>query len=230
MDKWIEKQVSNIVKLHETVDLKKNILDFEDRGVQISRPVPNIEAKNNKINDFWAVQGIVPAEIRPIFWCLHGTKIHKDSELTSRIKKKLDQFPIIDAREIKVSANKGIVTLTGYIDAYWKYKRVQDLCNNIIGVLGVINKLVVVPPRKDFYSDIKTDILNALEHNLFIDSNSITVAVKKGTVTLSGNVKSWIEHGNILRIVEKIQCVKDIIDNLLIDSFVNIMDKISISR
>ncbi|MBD3227385.1 MAG: BON domain-containing protein [Candidatus Lokiarchaeota archaeon] len=160
----------------------------------------------------------------------HKYKLYNDSQLKSKIKKKLEDYPIIDPAEIKVSVNNGIITLTGYIDAYWKYKRIQDVCNNMIGVFGVINKLIIIPSRYNFDCNIKSNILNKLKGNSFINGDSINVSVKKGTVILSGNVESWIEYRTILKIVEKISGVNDIIDNLLIDSFVNITDKISNNR
>jgi osmotically-inducible protein OsmY len=159
---------------------------------------------------------------------LYKVNKYKDKTLISKIEKKLDQYPLINATDIKVAVNGGMVTLEGYIDAFWKYIRVRDLCNDVIGVLGVINNLIVLP-RKKIDTTIVENILNALERNLVVDSNSLAVSVKDGTVTLSGSVDSWIEYRNVLDIVERMSGVEDIIDNLLINSLVNIIDRILIN-
>jgi osmotically-inducible protein OsmY len=149
--------------------------------------------------------------------------------MASKIERKIDEYPIINRSEITISADNGIVTLAGYVDSYWKYIRMRDLCNDVVGVLGVINNIVVVPPRELIDKAIEESIYNALERNLISNRNSITVGVNNGTVILSGNVNSWIEYRNILDITENIPGINDIIDDLFVNSFIDMTNNIPVS-
>jgi osmotically-inducible protein OsmY len=225
----IKKQVLDLLEWDDTVDLKKVAVHIENGKAQIFGVVSSIEAKNNTIEDIWSVEGIKSVEDRLIVKYTYGTKTHSDRILASKIERRLDEFPIIDRSEITISVDNGIVTLAGYLDAYWKYIKVRDLCNDVVGVLGVINNIIVVPPQEQIDKAIAEGIYYALERYSINNINSITVKVNYGTVTLCGNVDSWIEYRNILGIAENIPGINNIVDDLIVNNFIDMANTIPVN-
>ncbi len=95
---------------------------------------------------------------------------------------------------IKVSVDKGWVTLRGEAD--WDYQRsaAKDAVSGLLGVTGVSESITltsrVVP------SDIKNRIEEALKRSAESEGKKIHVAVNGNTVTLSGNVHSYAESAD----------------------------------
>jgi len=94
----------------------------------------------------------------------------------------------IDASQIVVSVNAGIVTLTGSVDMYWKKFRAEQIAADMTGVTNVVNELTIVPTRS--YSDqaIAKDIESSFARNTSLDVKNIDVKVSNGRVTLTGTV------------------------------------------
>jgi osmotically-inducible protein OsmY len=82
--------------------------------------------------------------------------------------------------------------LTGELD--WQYQK--DLAgedvHHIRGVRGVTNAITIKPRVKP--QDIEARIKAALHRNAQIEAENIHVVASGGTVTLTGNVKSWYER------------------------------------
>jgi osmotically-inducible protein OsmY len=116
--------------------------------------------------------------------------VPSDFEIRSMIQKVYLWNTVIDQSKIQLEVDKGIVTLKGTVTTLWEKARAEDLVDDIIGVVGVINELAVVPSES--YADelIAKQILNTLEKNVLIDVDSVNVKVEDGRVLLSGSVQS----------------------------------------
>ena len=86
--------------------------------------------------------------------------------------------------------NGGLVTLEGSVDTYWKKVYAEDLASHIRGVVHIANKLTVVPTKRIVDGAIAREIMAALDRNVAVDSDSITVEVENSVVTLSGIQRS----------------------------------------
>jgi len=117
----------------------------------------------------------------------------KDQLLTAlRHSPRLEQARLlIRAREIDVTVANGMVTLEGTVEDTWQKWRAEDLVADLSGVILVENHLTVVPTESFVDQDIAEDIESALERNLYVVADDVTVEVENGTVTLSGTVTSW---------------------------------------
>ena len=62
-------------------------------------------------------------------------RIHKD------INDRLTDDTDLDASDIEVSVDNGVVTLSGSVDSLWDKRRAEDIVNSVLGVSGVNNKL-----------------------------------------------------------------------------------------
>ena len=83
------------------------------------------------------------------------------------------------------------MTLEGTVDAFWKKEKAKDLASEIRGVVGVTNKIAVVPTQSIVDERLAENIVDALDRNINVNVDDIDVFVEDGTVTLAGTVPSW---------------------------------------
>ena len=69
-----------------------------------------------------------------------------DTAITNAVQAKLFEDPTLKAREIHVSSQNGVVTLTGMVNSNVERLAVERLANQASGVTQVIDQLVVSPP------------------------------------------------------------------------------------
>jgi osmotically-inducible protein OsmY len=115
-----------------------------------------------------------------------------DEDIALSILNVLRWHSSIPLDSVNVKVEKGYVTLTGELD--WQYQK--DLAgedvHHIRGVRGVTNAITIKPRVKP--QDIEARIKAALHRNAQIEAENIHVVASGGTVTLTGNVKSWYER------------------------------------
>jgi osmotically-inducible protein OsmY len=124
----------------------------------------------------------------------------------------------IGGGHIQVSVEAGTVTLEGDVDAYWKRNRAESLMLDIRGVVGVVNRLSVVPDLEPQDTVIADDVKSAIARSACPGRNNINVEVHCGLVTLTGNVPSLLSKHNTPHIAESILGVKGVIDHLVVAS------------
>ena len=122
----------------------------------------------------------------------------------------------IGAGRIGVHVSAGVLTLEGEVDAYWKRSRAELLMLDIEGIVGVINRLAVVPDLVPQDQVIADDVKSAIQRCTCMQRERITVEVRRGLVTLTGQVPSLWSKRNTPHLVESILGVKGVIDNLVV--------------
>lgn len=97
-------------------------------------------------------------------------------------------------KDIKVSVEKGWVTLKGEVE--WDYQRnaAKDSVTELLGVTGVTNRISI--QLKPQPSDIKFRIEEALKRSAESEGRKISVSVDGKKVILSGVVQSISEVGD----------------------------------
>lgn len=94
--------------------------------------------------------------------------------------------------KITAKVENGWLTLEG--EVAWQYQRdaAKRVVEHLFALRGVTNGITVAPIIAQ--ADVKTKIRNAFERAAEIDANKVQVEIAGTTVTLRGNVHSWIEH------------------------------------
>ena len=116
---------------------------------------------------------------------------HGDEEIASSAVNRLKWDGSVPKDAVKVSVEKGWVTLTGEVDWHYQQDAATDDVRGLWGVVGVSNQITVKP--KPDTSKIRDNILVALDRSWF-DPATINVAAQGGKVTLTGKVESWYER------------------------------------
>lgn len=115
---------------------------------------------------------------------------------------------------IKVTVKDGIVILDGRVD--WNFQRTgaAACACRVSGVRSVTDNITVKPVVSP--ADVRTRIEDALKRSAEVDSRRISVTASDGTVTLSGNVRSWLEREEAERAAWSAPGVSGVVDHIAV--------------
>jgi osmotically-inducible protein OsmY len=119
--------------------------------------------------------------------------VKTDALIEADVISELKWEPIVDATKISVSVKGGIVTLRGYVNNYSEKIGAERAAERVSGVKAIVQEIKVNLPSSFGRSDaaITRAATDALEWNMTIPDNCITVKVRDGWVTLTGEV-DWL--------------------------------------
>src|SRR5258708_33448095 len=109
-----------------------------------------------------------------------------DDEIQRDVLKELQWDARIRSNEIGVAVKDGIVTLSGWVDSYFKKWAAEEAAHRVRGVKAVVNDIEMRLPGEGERTDI--DIAEAVTRSLDLDvlvpSDRIKVTVSQGVVRL----------------------------------------------
>jgi osmotically-inducible protein OsmY len=113
-----------------------------------------------------------------------------DKVLRQFIIDELDFEPSIDAANVGVAVENGVVTLSGHVASYAEKIAAERAVQRVKGVKAIAEEIEVRHPDQAKRSDdeIAQRALNILKWSVQVPADSIQVKVEKGWVTLSGTV------------------------------------------
>ena len=118
-----------------------------------------------------------------------------DKDLQKAVLDEFNWEPSVTAGHIGVTANDGVVTLTGHVDSYAKKQAAELAASRVKGVKGVAEEIKVRLPfdvsRTD--EEIAAAAIERLAWNASVPRDSLQVKVEKGWVTLTGEVDWWFQ-------------------------------------
>jgi osmotically-inducible protein OsmY len=135
-----------------------------------------------------------------------------DTELQRDVMNGLAWEPGVDAAEIGVSVESGIVALNGTVKSLSQKWTAERVAQQISGVKAVADELVVKLPgdseRTD--TDIARAAVNALDWNESVPRNRVKVVIEHGRVTLQGEVQFQYEKVAAEHSVRSLVGVRDV--------------------
>jgi osmotically-inducible protein OsmY len=112
-----------------------------------------------------------------------------DKALRQTIIDELDFEPSIDAANIGVAVDNGVVTLTGHVPSYVEKVAAERAVERIKGVRAIAEKIEVrYPGHKTSDDEIAERALSIIRWNVQVPPDSVKVKVENGWVTLTGTV------------------------------------------
>jgi osmotically-inducible protein OsmY len=116
--------------------------------------------------------------------------VPNDSELQGHVLAEIKWCPSVDSAHIGVTANHGVVTLTGQVAHYTEKMAVEAAAKGVYGVKGIASEIKVHIPgssrRTD--EDVAVAAVNALKWDFEVPHDHITISVTNGLLTLEGSV------------------------------------------
>jgi osmotically-inducible protein OsmY len=122
---------------------------------------------------------------------LPSSLVRDDTDIATAAASALKWSALVPST-VSATVESGWVMLDGEVD--WAYQRrsAEIAVRDLAGVRGVANQIRVKP--RAVPKDVIDRIKSAFHRSAQIDADHISVAVSGGSVTLSGNVRSWSER------------------------------------
>lgn len=139
-------------------------------------------------------------------------------QLQHDVLDELQYEPSVDAAQIGVTAEDGIVTLAGTVKSYaekWSAARAAERVN---GVSAIVDQLQIELPELHFRDDedIARAAVNALKWDVTVPDERIKVKVEQGYVTLEGTVDRKYQEAAALRAIRNLAGIRGITDLITI--------------
>ena len=146
--------------------------------------------------------------------------MHKPNNLLEMdVKSEFGWDPLLDATRIVVNATEGKVTLTGVVPTYYETVLADEDASRVGGVTTVDNQLLVgTLGEATVDEDIVTDCVKALDADRFVPHGSVSVAVRAGWVTLSGEVRHHLQRRAAEHAVRHVDGVVGMTDRINLSS------------
>jgi len=141
-----------------------------------------------------------------------------NQDLQNSVQNAVNFKSLLNAATIVVSANDGIITLSGTVDSYARKWRAEDAAKNVAGVKEVVSAIDVKPGTADDKIDLEITrrVLTALKLNFFVPVNQVKVMVQQGHVTLTGEVYRAFQKEAALKSAGSVAGVKALTDEVVI--------------
>jgi osmotically-inducible protein OsmY len=111
-----------------------------------------------------------------------------DNNLREAVLRQFEWEPEITSNRIGVTAQGGVVTLTGFADSFPESLAAEKAAKRVYGVKAVANDIRVRLPYECTDTEIASNVTHAIQSNVSVPDDRIKVTVRDGWVTLEGTV------------------------------------------
>jgi osmotically-inducible protein OsmY len=142
-----------------------------------------------------------------------------DMSIAAGLKTAFATDSVTDAVEIDIEVDKDMVQLNGFVDTEEERARAEEIAMNLEGVASVENNLEIQPGDRtagEYGNDklLTTKVKTALADDEVAHALKIDVEVDHGIVSLGGFVDSEAERSAAVAAAQRVEGVKEVIDNL----------------
>jgi osmotically-inducible protein OsmY len=149
-----------------------------------------------------------------------------DKKLRQDVLDELEFEPSVDAANIGVSVDDGVVTLTGHVSSFAEKIAAENAVRHVKGVLAIAEAIEVRYPddKKTSDDEIAKRAVSILKWYNLIPQSAVHVTVQKGWVTLTGEVPWQYQKKAAQDAVRKLSGIAGVINNILIKPLVYVTD------
>ncbi|SDE42953.1 Osmotically-inducible protein OsmY, contains BON domain [Pricia antarctica] len=142
-----------------------------------------------------------------------------DQKLKTDVLAELAWEPRIDETQIGVIVENGVVTLTGFVDDFYKKVAAERAVKRVKGVKAMAGDIEVKygDAFKETDKEVAKAIVRRFAWNTVIPYEKIAITVRDGWVELSGEVEWAYQKDGAKRVVEKMMGVKGVMNNIDIE-------------
>ncbi len=145
-----------------------------------------------------------------------------DLQLRQDVLDELEFEPSVNAAHIGVAADRGVVTLTGFVTNYAEKAAVERAARRVKGVKAIAEEIEVRLPSDTKRSDdeIAARALDILKWQVGVPADRIKIKVERGTVTLTGDVDWQFQKTDAEHVVHKLTGVANVVNQIRVASAV----------
>jgi osmotically-inducible protein OsmY len=139
-----------------------------------------------------------------------------DAQLRQDVLDELEFEPSIDAAHIGVTAEKGVVALTGHVANYSQKIAAVTAVRRVKGVRGIADEIEVryLSSAKTSDDELAQRAIMMLDWDIAVPPNAVNVLVRDGWLTLSGSVNWEFERKSAEDDVRKLDGVRGVINQI----------------
>ena len=144
-----------------------------------------------------------------------------NAELQKDVQDAIKWEPLLHAAEIGVTANDGIVTLTGFVSNYAKKLEAETAAKSTRGVKAVVVEIEIQLQSDSLKindNEIAVEIVTSLNRHPDVPDERLKVKVEKGWVTLEGELQWQYQRIAAIGAVKNLLGIKGIHNNITIKS------------
>lgn len=185
-DSRIEDEVREDLLMDQLVSAHLIDVEVDDGIVELSGSVSNLLEKQRAVRIAEQLKGVRAVvnriDVRPV--------VQTDGHIQRDVVSALTMDPAVDAHEIAISVDTGVVMLTGTVDSWAEKRLAARITRGIKGVTEIQNNTVVDFKEDRPAREIRVEIERRLELDPRINAALVDVEIEDGTVRLSGSVGS----------------------------------------
>jgi osmotically-inducible protein OsmY len=115
-----------------------------------------------------------------------------DEDIAANVLNRFSWLSSFPADRVKISVEKGVVTLSGDVDWYYQKEAAARTVHEVRGVRSVIDNITIKPSVRP--GDVKQRVEQALKRSAEVEASQIEVSAANTVITLKGRVHSWHER------------------------------------
>jgi osmotically-inducible protein OsmY len=152
--------------------------------------------------------------------------IMSETFLRQIILEELEYDPSLDATNIGVAVEKGIVTLTGHVTSFAEKQAAITAVRRVNGVRAIAEEIEVRYPYEKKIADdqLAKRAVDILDWDSVVPDRAIQVLVRNGWVTLTGDVDWHFQKQSAEDDIRKLSGVRGVINNIVIKPRVDAID------
>ena len=145
-----------------------------------------------------------------------------DLQLRQDVFDELEFEPSVNAAHIGVTANHGVVTLTGFVTSYAEKTAAERAARRVKGVKAIAEEIEVRLPSDTKRGDdeIAARAVDILKWQVGLPADRISVKVEKGIVTLTGEVDWQFQKTEADHVVHKLSGVVGVLIAWVVGDYV----------
>lgn len=147
-----------------------------------------------------------------------GSHLRTDLDIAKAVRWELEWNVMVPHERIRSTVSDGWITLEGEVNLWRERIDAESAIRYLPGVKGLTNRIIVIDQGVD-PAQIRGSIEQALERRAAREARRLNIAVKNGTVFVSGIVHTWAEKQAILGTVGHARGVSAVEDQLEIDPY-----------
>jgi len=149
-----------------------------------------------------------------------------DKDLKQQLQNALDYDPVVDASDIGVAVDEGVVTLRGNVASYTEKIAAERVALRLYGVKAVANDLVVrlVSDYQRTDTEIAQAVVNALKWHTSVPDDRVSITVKDGWIAFAGTLDWQYQKDAAARAVRDLAGVKGVTNEIRVQARVKTID------
>jgi osmotically-inducible protein OsmY len=143
-----------------------------------------------------------------------------DREIQEAVEKRLQAAPGLDAADVGVAVQHGVVVLTGEVPTFAEREAAERAALATESVMDIANEIHVGVLSQGHHTDeeIAHSVRDTLQLHSRVPRAHIKSSISHGVVTLHGSVVCWQDVVDLEEAVGDLPGVEDVVDELVVNS------------